>query len=190
MLSSRRNILLWSCGMLLAGVAFARGDYLLGWQTGLFYAIAIVEFFWLIVRRTETPTIASRVGKIVLCLLAIPMVYGMAFPASINSDVQVIIDKQQLDRDVRTDAKSIITRDQRFSDLSVSSVHLKVVNITISGNMQREADLHEFRTQLVQESEAIRKCNLHWDITIDDSGQAIQGLDRDLFERNQEVAER
>jgi hypothetical protein len=163
-------------------VAFLRGNYLLGIGCGILYAIIAIVLFWLFAR-SRTPAGSVSVVRVgLMAVLALPVGYVMAFPASVNPDVQVFIDLQATDRRARAELSAVFASDPSNRDLSVSSVHRKVVNLTIRGSLATRTDLDRLRDRLAAECPALGECVLHWDVTLRDTGQRVDGLDRDLFQ--------
>jgi len=114
-------------------------------------------------------------------LFALPVGYAMAFPASVNPDVQVFIDKQATDRRARAELAAVFASDPAYRDLSVSSIHLKVVNVTVHGSLSTRADLQRLRSQIAPACRTVGVGFLHWDVSLRDTGERLSGLDRDLF---------
>ncbi len=162
--------------------AYLRGEYLLGVGCGIAYAAITLALVWL-VSQARTP--AGRVSVIrvlFMMLFVLPVGYAMAFPASLNSDVQVFINKQATERRARAELAAVFASDPAYRDLSVSSVHLKVVNLTIRGSLGARADLERLRSRITAECPALVECFLHWEVTLRDTGQRVDGLDRDVFQ--------
>lgn len=105
----------------------------------------------------------------------------MAWPASINPDVRHVIDMQASDRAARAELAAVFASDKVYSDLSVSSVHRRVVNITVRGSLGTRFELDRLRSRIARECPGLGKCSLQWDVTFQDSGQPVSGLDRDVF---------
>jgi hypothetical protein len=162
--------------------AFLRGNYLLGLECGAMYAVASVALLWLLARaRTPAGKVSTARAAFVTALI-LPVGYVMAFPASINPDMQVFIDKQATDRQARAELTAVFASDPAYRDLSMSSVHLKVVNITIRGSLGARSELDRLRLRLATECPTVGNCPLHWAVTLRDTGQKVDGLDRDLFQ--------
>src|SRR4051812_44469664 len=102
--------------------------------------------------------------------LALPIGYAMAFPASLNPDVQVFIDKQATDRTARAELAAVFGSDPAFGGLSVSSIHLKVVNVTVQGSLATRVDLDRLQSRIVAECPTLGGRFLHWDVLLRDSG--------------------
>ncbi|MBX7104589.1 MAG: hypothetical protein K1X57_10945 [Gemmataceae bacterium] len=169
-------------GVVAVVAAFLRGSYLLGSGCGVVYAAIATSLMWMLAR-ARTPAGSISVARVVFILLfALPVGYAMAFPASINPDVQVFIDKQATDRRARAELAAVFASDPAYRDLSVSSVHLKVVNITVHGSLGTRADLQRLRSQIAPPCRAAGVGFLHWDVSLRDTGEQVSGLDRDLFQ--------
>jgi hypothetical protein len=76
----------------------------------------------------------------------------------------------------------VFASDSAFRDLSVSTVHLKPVNVTIRGTLTTRSDLDQLRARIIAECPALTRggCVLHWDVTLRDPAQRITGLDSEL----------
>jgi hypothetical protein len=106
----------------------------------------------------------------------------MAWPASVNPDVQQFIDLHATDRSSRAELAAVFGSDPAFHDLSTSSVQLKVINVTVQGSLGTHSDFDRLRSRIASECPALGMCNLHWEIALRDCGQRVDGLDRDLLQ--------
>lgn len=175
-------------GIALMTVAFLRGNYLLGFRCGIIYALVAAAIVWLFAQSFTRKGKASRIQMISVVILAVPVGYAMAFPATINSDVQYFIDDQATDRTVRAELKHVFESDAAFADLSISTTHLKVVNVAIYGALPTRDDFRRLRRRINNECPTLELCPLHWDIRLRDTNEHIDGLDRDLFSSPDETA--
>lgn len=167
--------------LVLIAAAFLRGDHLLGFVNGLLYAGVAAGLLWFLAQSlilTEKP---SLVRAAVIVALSIPLGFVLADPASINPDVQHFIDKQATDRAARAELAAVFASDPAYRSLSISTTHLKVVNVTIRGSLDDRPDLDRLRERLASECPVTRRCPLHWDVMLRGRGQRLQGLDRELF---------
>jgi hypothetical protein len=162
-------------------VAFLRGDHLLGFEYGVTYAFIAVGLLWFLARALVLPERPSLVGAAAVVVFALPVGFVMAFPASVNPDVQRFINKQADDRAARQELAAVFASDTAFRDLSVSTTHLKIVNVTVRGPLPGRPDLDRLRARIAGECRVLKRCPLHWDVTLRDSGQRVEGLDSDLF---------
>jgi hypothetical protein len=164
----------------LAAIAFARGNYLLGFGYGMGYAFIAAAIAYAFCRPHANTT--SR--RCVLALLAIPLGYVLAFPASINPELQYFIDDQKIARSVRSELNAVFASDSRFANLAVSTRQLKCVNVTISGSLNNRNELPPLRGRIYDECQHIQKCILHWQITDRQTGSRIGQLDSTLLGRD------
>src|SRR5687767_7837098 len=91
----------------LIAIAFLRGNYLLGIEFGVMYAVIGFGVSWYLARSlvlTEKPSLIRAAAIVVLSL---PLAIVMADPAAINPDVQVFIDKQATDRAARRELRAL-----------------------------------------------------------------------------------
>jgi hypothetical protein len=168
-------------GAVLCTVAFRRGNHLLGPETGVAYLAVTAGVLWILARSfllTERP---SLVRAAVIAALSVPVGFAMGFPASINPDVQVFINKQATDRAARAELAAVFASDPAFGGLSISTTHLKVVNVTIHGTLKNHPDLSRLRDRIESKCHVVKLCPLHWDVTLREPGQRIVGLDSELF---------
>ncbi len=171
-----------TAGVALVVLAFLRGNYLLGLRYGVACAAIVVAILWLLARsRTARGSVAFvRAGFVLAC--AVPLGYAIAFPASLNSDVQVFIDDQATNRMVRHELAAVFACDPAYRELSVSSVRLKSVIFTVHGSLGTRADLERLRHRIAQECQTVRLGFLRWDVYLRDTREKVSGLDEDLFE--------
>jgi len=168
------------CSSLVA-VAFARGNYLLGFNCGIGYAIVAGVMLRLICRRDSRPSRIAIWRRSVLAVLTIPLAYVLAFPASINPDIQYFIEDQKTDRSVRSELYAVLSSDASFAGLAVSTTRLKVVNVTITGSVNNKNDMQRLRYRIFDECDHLSKCVLHWHVTDRDTGAIVEGVDSELF---------
>ncbi len=168
-------------GITLAVIAYLRGNYLLGFNYGLAYAFIAVGLVWMSMGSFAFAKKPSWVRAVAIGVLSIPIGYVMAFPASINRDIQVFIDKQADDRTARAELRNVFASDAAFANLSISTVHLKVVNVTISGSFPDRAALDRLRNRIATECPTAQRCPLHWKITLRATHESMVGLDGELF---------
>jgi hypothetical protein len=165
----------------LSAVAFARGNYLLGFGCGITYAFVAAAMLYLIVRRDSQGPRKTIWRRSVLGVLAIPLAYVLCFPASINPDLQYLIKDRRTDRSVRSELYAVFSSDARFADLAVSTTQQKVVIVTITGSTNNKSDLQQLRSRIHDECEHLSICVLRWDVTDRETGTNIEGLDSELF---------
>lgn len=180
--SPKRQLVRWGVLTIAAVVvAFLRGNHLFGVTVGVVYASGAAGLVWLLAR-TLTSTDRVSVLRVVLwTLFALPVALAMAFPAFFNEDVQGGIDQQATDRLVRAELAAMFASDPAYADLSVSSVHRKVVCITVRGSVNTRADVERLRSRITKASQAIDRCVLRWDVTLRDTGKRVDGSDQELF---------
>ena len=170
-------------------IAFSRGNYLLGIQVGIAYVLVVAGLLWLLLESFRRKGMVAVIQKSVLSLLAIPIGFALAFPASINPDVQHFVNKQATDRNVREELKRVFGSDSAFGDLSISTTHLKVVNVTICGSLPTRDHMKRLHESLVSDCPTLKLCPLHWDIRLHDTNEWLKGLDHELFPSAEKTAE-
>lgn len=168
-------------GLVLISAAFLRGSFLLGVEYGIICVLITIGLLWLFLRTFKRGEKASLVRVVAIVIFSVPIGFAMAFPASIDSDVQFSIDQQTTDRAARAELTRVFSNDPAFAGLSISIEHLKVVNVTISGELPRHADLERLRGRIANECPTLLHCTLQWSVTLHDTQQKFDGLDRDLF---------
>jgi hypothetical protein len=165
----------WPLAAGLGVAAYLRGDWLLGPLCGAVYGATGLLFVRLLARCRFPARAALLAG-------ALPLGYAMAFPAAINPDMQVFIDKQAVDRAVRRELAAVFASDPAFRRLSVRTDHLKVVNVLIGGSLPSRVEFRRLRDRVAAECPTAGGCPLHWDVTLDDSGERFRGLNRELVD--------
>jgi hypothetical protein len=177
------RILFAAVGIALSAVAFLRGNYLLGTAWGVLYAATTLGLLWLLARSLASGRSLLLVRVALATALSLAVGFMMAWPASVNPDVQHFIDKQAVDRAARADLATVFASDPAYRGLSVSTFHLKPVNVTVRGTLGTRSDLDRLRARIVAECPALTRggCVLHWDVTVRDPAQRIHGLDSELF---------
>lgn len=167
------------CGCLVIGVAigaYARGDYLLGWDVGIAYALVAVAVALCVVsaglRRPTAPWpfAFAIAGAVVVGLV-------LFYPASVNSDVDIFIQKQADDRSVRSELYALFESDPQYSGLSLTTWHAKVVVATVSGVVQDLDVVDELATHLKVVSKHHPMVVVDWELTCRDSGRTIDTSD-------------
>jgi len=176
------RLLFATFGVVLIAIAFQRGNYLLGVWCGVAYVAIAVGLLGLLAGSFMLTAEPSLVRTAFVCALSLPVGFAMAYPASINSDVQVFIDKQATDRAARRELAAVFASDPACGDLSVSTTHLKVVNVTIHGSLHDRSDLDRLRDRIASQCHVVKDCPLHWDVLLRKTAQRIDGLDSELFD--------
>lgn len=162
--------------------AFLRGNYLFGLGRGIVYACLATALVWLIVRSLTSTGHVSAVRTGLVVAFALPVAYAMAFPASVSPGMQSSIDAHARDRQLRAELAAVFASDPAFRDLRVSSVHLKVINVTVAGSLGTRADLDRLRARIASECPVLSSCVLHWDVSLRDTQERLSGLDRTVFQ--------
>jgi hypothetical protein len=177
------RILFAAVGIALSAVAFLRGNYLFGPAWGVSYVAVTVGLLWLLARSLTPAGNRSLVRGAVVIALSLAVGFVMASPASINPDLQYLIDKLAVDRAARAELAAVFASDPAYRGLSVSTVHLKPVNVTVRGTLGTRSDLDRLRARVIAECPALMQggCVLHWDVSLRDPAQRINGLDSELF---------
>ena len=170
-------------------VAVLRGNYLFGLAGAITYSLLLAGLIWLFAQSFNRKGKAARIQTIAVTILAVAIGYALAVPATVNPDVQHFINKQATDRSVRGELKRVFESDPEFSDLSISTTHLKVVNVTIHGTLPTLDDVQRLRKRITNECPTLELCPLHWNIRLRAMNEHVDGLDRDLFPLADETAE-
>lgn len=168
------------CGAAMAAVAYRRGHLLLGAEVGVLYAGVAVGLVWLVARlltRTGRPFLPRAVAAVAV---TVPIAAVMADPAAVSPDLQHFIDKQATDREARRELAAVFATDPSYADLTTSTAHVKVVNVTVRGLVGGRPDLDRLRARVAAECPAVQRCVLHWDVRFRDTGGRFAGLDREL----------
>lgn len=155
-------------------IAFLRGNFLLGLDGGTAYVVVVAGLLSLFVNSLRRQQRAARLQQMILALLVIPIGFVLAFPAWINPEIQVFINKQSIDRNVRQELNRVFDSDPAFTELSVDTTHLKVVNVTISGSLPTNDDSKRLLKYLESDCPTLKLCPLHWKVRLRDSKEWIQ----------------
>lgn len=169
------QIMAAAAGVAACLAAYFRGDYLLGPGCGALYVGVSLGLLWLLARSR------SKLQAACMAVLTLACAFAMVWPASINPWVQVGIDEHAVERAARTELGAVLASDPAYRHLSVSSVKLKVVNISVRGTLSTRADFGRLQARLPRECPALGKCVLEWDVAFRDSSPRVAGFDRDLF---------
>ena len=168
------------CGAAMAAVAYRRGNHLLGPEGGTLYVGVAVGLAWLVARfltRTGRPFLPRAVAAVAV---TVPIAAVMADPAAVTPDLQHLIDKQATDREARRGLAAVFATDPAYADLAVSTAHVKMVNVAVSGSVGGRPDLDRLRARVAAECPAVQRGILHWDVRFRDTGGRFAGLDREL----------
>lgn len=152
-----------AASLVLAG--YSRGNYLFGQGGGILYAIVgslIVLLYYRALSRTPVP----KVRVIALTLLAIPTSLAFTFPTYLNPVLQYGIDDHRIDRMARAELSKVFAEDPAFGNLSVSTKHLKIVNVEIRGTVPTDNDLDRLRTRVMEHCEFPKHCFIHWRVNV------------------------
>jgi hypothetical protein len=107
--------------------------------------------------------------------------YALAYPASINSDMQDFIDMQAIDRAARAELMTVFSADPAFGNLMISTGHRKVVGVEVSGSLAHRVDFDRLRRRVAAECPTLRRCVLHWRIQFRADGASVDEIDHYPF---------
>lgn len=160
--------------------AFSRGNDLLGASADITYAVVALMIAALFARALRvTPVPRFRIAFLIL--FSIPVCVAFAFPTYINSDVQIFVDKQAEDRAARSELASVFAEDPAFSDLSISTTHLKIVNVEIYGTVPAKADRDSLQQLVFERCGFVENCFVHWRIRVRDDSTMYVARNDDAF---------
>ena len=169
--------------------AFARGNHVLGVGYGIGFAVVIGGVLYVVARaalESERHRMALPLSVVVVLLVA-PMALILSFPAWVSPDMRHFVEKQRIDRSVRSELRAVFSSDSRFADLGVSTMQLKCVNVTIRGTVAKKGDLQLLRSRVFDQCDHLSLCILHWDVRDRETGAMVEGLDSELFGDDREV---
>ena len=165
--------------------AFARGNHLLGQVAGISYAF--VAFAMAILVSSELSRTAEAKGHRTLCIAAAVLVsLVLSFPTFINSDIQISLEKQAIDRAVRADLNSLFASAPQYSDLSLKTRHLKLVVVTVSGVVENTKIKETLAKRLKTVSVQHPMVMVEWELTCRDTGSTSHSFD---YWRNRRLSE-
>ena len=160
--------------------AFSRGNYLLGTSAGITYAVVALMIIAMFARAIrETPVRKLRLAFLIL--FSIPVCLAFAFPAYINSDVQIFVDKQTEGRVARNELHAVFAEDPAFSDLSISTAHLKIVNVEIFGTVPNRMDRDRLQQLVFDRCGFVEHCFVHWRIRVRNDSTMYIAMNDDAF---------
>lgn len=168
--------------IVLISISFLRGSYLLGLEFGLTYTGIAAGLLWLVARSLILSDRPQLVRSAVIAAVSLPVGFALAFPAAINPDIRHFIDKQAIDRAARRELAAVFASDPSYRRLSISTRHLKVVNVTIHGSLNDHSDLDRLRHRIASECPVLKQCPLHWEVMLLKPAQRIDGVDSELFQ--------
>lgn len=175
------QLLVAAAGIALVAIAFLRGNYLLGLDCGVAYAAVTFGLLWLFAGPFYLTGRPSPARMLSVAIVSLALAFVMAYPASVNPDLQHFIDKRTTDRAARKELAAVFASDPAYGNLSVSTVHFKDVNVTIQGSLPDQSTLDRLRSRIAEECSFVNHCTLHWDVTFRDTAKRIEGLDNELF---------
>ena len=174
------SLLIGMAFVALVLAAYSRGIYLLGTNAGIAYAAVALMIFGLFASAIkETPVPKYRL--LLLTLFSIPVCFAFAFPTYINSDVQIFVDKQTEDRVARKELQVVFAEDPAFSDLSISTTHLKIVNVEIYGTVPNKTDLDRVQRRVFERCGFVEHCFVHWRIRVRNDSTVYVARNDDTF---------
>ena len=168
-------------GAVVAISAYLRGEYLLGSGYGLTCALASVGLLWLVVRSFPVAGRPSRIRVLAVGILSLVIGYALAYPASVNPDMQHFIDMQAIERAARAELTAVFTADPAFGNLIISTGHRKVVGVEVSGSLAYRVDFDRLRRRIAAECPTLSRCVLHWKIQLRADGTSIDEVDHYPF---------
>lgn len=164
----------------LVSIAFVRGDYLLGWGYGCLFGFIVAGAVYLFAWPAGQSPGKRRANRLIVVFVAFPLLIVLSFPMMINPTIRPLIEDQRVERAVRSELYGIFGSDIRFAHLTVSTRHLKTINVTISGPIPNKFDLRDLRTRIANEAVHAARCILHWDLVDQHTGEVIRCLDSEL----------
>ena len=167
-------------GVALSAAAFFRGHFLLGFVVGVIYLVIGLLMTGLFVRTLTTVGYARYLRLVVVATLSLALGFAMAFPATINPDMQYFINDHATDRAARTELALVFASDPSFRDLSVSTTRLKSVNIELRGSLGSRPALDLLQARIREECPTVAMCVLHWNVTLRDSDARITRPESEL----------
>jgi hypothetical protein len=140
------NRVLIGCVTVVAGtVAFLRGNWLLGGDAGFIFCLATAAAISMLAEARAGTGRFARAGRVLAVLFAAFVATVVAAPALLSSHVQYSIDKHRFEVDLREAVSTLLASDPEFSQLTVTTTQLKVLNVTISGRVPTADGLKRWR---------------------------------------------
>ena len=177
-LKTSHRMIFTAVAAVIAMAAFWRGNQLLGVTCGVSYVLMTIALIWLLARSLSFREGGSVFRVAVALLLATSVGFCMTFPSSVNWRVQYAIEQHAIDRNAKRELATLFGTDHAFQGLSVSSVQLKLVNLSVHGSLATRADFDRLRSRISDECPTVGKNILLWDIALCDSGTRIEGVEK------------
>ena len=160
----------------LAIAAFARGKYLLGWDAGVVYAVVSIGFIVPLMRAEQGPRPAlwQRTFSVISAVVVGVVIF---FPTLVISDVEIFVQKQATDRAVRADLQTLFTSNPQYSELSVTTQHLKTVVVMVFGTVENCDLIDNLAGDLKTVSQRQALAVVQWEVTCRDTNATISSND-------------
>ena len=163
--------LLLLCIVLIVA-AFLRGNYLAGLFAGVLWAVFALLVSLAIFDVQSYSKGMAIWGRFVLVLVTIPIAYILVFRLEQDPVLTVL-------NNVSNEVSAIIASDSRFSDLGVSTVKTKTINVRINGSVEERIDLDEFRNRVKKEIQ--QPHIMVWNVTDRNTRAIYEGSDSEVF---------
>lgn len=169
----------------LVATAFLWGNYLLGFIYGVGYGILAAALLYILAQLLVFKKKPLLIPLVLVIVLSVMAGYLMVRPTAFSPDLQYLIDIQASDRKVRRELTTVLASDPAFSDLSISTMQTKWVNVTIHGLLKDIATFHRLRGRIVSECPEVDQWSiLDWDVQLREERQRISGRDPGLIEKD------
>lgn len=170
------------CVTVAAGTAaFLRGNWLLGAEAGFIFCVVTAAAISMLAQARSATGRFARAERVLAVLLAAFVATVVAAPTLLSPRVQSSIDQHRFEVDLREAVRTLLVSDPEFAQLTVTTMQLKVLNVTISGRVPTADGLQRLRTRLQAESPSLQRVLLHLDVTVAESGDRFCGVDKELF---------
>ncbi|QDU58586.1 hypothetical protein Pan181_48250 [Aeoliella mucimassa] len=163
-------VVVFLCAYVLA--AYSRGNYLHGSGGATLYVFVALLMTLLFARAVWRKPV-ERVWLVLLTVFAIPVSLAFAYPALINPQCQYFIDQQATEHQARQELAALFADDPAFSNLGVSTVQVKGVNVMITGSVPTESDLERLMCRVQEECDCYEMCGILWEVKVDKERESL-----------------
>ena len=154
-------------GGLVAMVAFAWGNHLLGPLGSLLFGFLATATLWLVYQTFFIANTWKTFRSIIVIPLAVFVAVGIWNPALFNSDLADIIERQANTRIARREIVQVLASDARFHQLSISTFFHKTTMAIVQGDVADQDDWNRLKKRIKEECPRFKKdYGIIWKVTV------------------------
>lgn len=179
-LSKTQKLIATGCGSLVLA-AFARGYFLLGVFVGFMFASAAAATLFVIIREFRVTQRFPLVRQSVAIVFGLAVFSLLAMPTWLNPDLRTFIEGHQSEQATRSQMRSVLLSDPRFSTLEFDCRFRKCIILNVRGSVKSEKDLLDLRDRIFEQCSDVSSRWLFWDVTCIDSGVTRSDCDLQIY---------